>query len=146
MPQVPGLDAQGTLRHVIICGIEKGSIVRDDTDRKSFLDRMGLQALGSGTFIYAWSLMTNHAHIFLKSGTDGISTFMRGLLTGYAQYFNCRHRRLGHLFQNRYKSIICEEEAYFEKLVAYIHLNPLRAGDWSNRSKSLQGIPGAVMP
>ena len=53
---------------------------------------------------------------------------MRRLLSGYAQYFNRRHKRVGHLFQNRYKSIICEEEAYFDKLVAYIHLNPLRAG------------------
>ncbi len=53
---------------------------------------------------------------------------MRRLLSGYAQYFNRWHRWVGHLFQNRYKSIICEEEAYFDKLVAYIHLNPLRAG------------------
>ena len=63
----------------------------------------------------------------LKSGRQGLSTFMRRLLSGYAQYFNRHHRRVGHLFQNRYKSIICEEEAYFDKLVAYIHLNPLRA-------------------
>jgi len=128
MPRGPRLDAPGTLHHVIIRGIEQGSIVRDDTDRKSFLDRMGLQALGSGTCIYAFALMTNHAHLLLKSGPDGISTFMRRLLTGYAQQFNRRHKRVGHLFQNRYKSIICEEEAYFDKLVAYIHLNPLRAG------------------
>jgi len=128
MPRGPRLDAPGTLHHVIIRGIERGSIVRDDTDRKTFLDRMGLQARGSGTSIYAFALMTNHAHILLKSGPAGISTFMRRLLTGYAQYFNRRHTRVGHLFQNRYKSIICEEEAYFDKLVAYIHLNPLRAG------------------
>lgn len=53
---------------------------------------------------------------------------MRRLLSGYAQFYNRRHKRAGHLFQNRYKSIICEEEAYFDKLVAYIHLNPLKAG------------------
>ena len=72
--------------------------------------------------------MTNHAHTLLKSGEHGLSTFMRRLLSGYAQYYNRRHQRVGHLFQNRYKSIICEEDAYFDKLVAYIHLNPLRAG------------------
>jgi REP element-mobilizing transposase RayT len=113
---------------VIVRGIEQGSIVRDDTDRKTFIDRMGLLAKGSDTEIYAFALMTNHAHILLKSGPDGISKYMRCLLTGYAQYYNRRHKRAGHLFQNRYKSIICEEEAYFDKLVAYIHLNPLRAG------------------
>ena len=72
--------------------------------------------------------MTNYVHLLMKSGSDGLPTFMRRLLSGYAQYFNRRHKRVGHLFQNRYKSIICEEDAYFDKLVAYIHLNPLRAG------------------
>ncbi|TLU83899.1 MAG: hypothetical protein FDX30_06440 [Chlorobium sp.] len=128
MPRGPRLDAPGTLHHVIVRGIEQSSIVRDDTDRKTFIYRVGLLAKGSGTGIYAFALMTNHAHILLKSGQDGISKYMRCLLTGYAQYYNRRHKRAGHLFQNRYKSIICEEEAYFDKLVAYIHLNPLRAG------------------
>lgn len=128
MPRGPRLDAPGTLHHVMIRGIEQGSIVRDDTDRKAFVERMGKLAKGSGTSIYAFALMTNHAHILLKSGTNGLPTYMRRLLSGYAQFFNRRHRRVGHLFQNRYKSIICEEEAYFDKLVAYIHLNPLRAG------------------
>jgi hypothetical protein len=72
--------------------------------------------------------MSNHVHMLVKSGPDGLPAFMRRLLSGYAQYFNRRHQRVGHLFQNRYKSIICEEEGYFDKLVAYIHLNPLRAG------------------
>jgi len=113
----------------MVRGIEQGLVVRDDTDRQAFLDRMGKLARATGTSIYAFSLMSNHAHILLKSGPNGgLSTFMSRLLSGYAQYFNRRHKRVGHLFQNRYKSIICEEEAYFDKLVAYIHLNPLRAG------------------
>jgi len=128
MPRGARLDAPGTLHHVMVRGIEKGSIVRDDSDRTEFLHRMGLLAKTSGTSIYAFALMTNHAHILLKSGTIGLSLFMRRLLSGYAQYFNRRHKRVGHLFQDRYKSVICEEETYFDKLVAYIHLNPLRAG------------------
>lgn len=128
MPRGPRLDAPGTLHHVMIRGIEKGNIVRDDADKRDFLRRMGELAKESRTSLYAFALMTNHAHILLKSGTTGLSTYMRRLLSGYAQYFNRRHKRVGHLFQNRYKSIICEEEAYFDKLVAYIHLNPIRAG------------------
>ncbi|MCW8815677.1 MAG: transposase [Chlorobium sp.] len=140
MPRGARLDAPGTLHHVIIRGIEKGNIVRDDDDRKEFLRRMGELAHGMGTSIYAFALMTNHAHILLKSGEQGLSTFMRRLLSGYAQYFNRRHQRVGHLFQNRYKSIICEEDAYFDKLVAYIHLNPLRAG-LVNSFQELESYP-----
>jgi REP element-mobilizing transposase RayT len=127
MPRGPRLDTPGTLHHVIIRGIEKRKIVADDDDRDIFVARMGEVAVKTGTTIYAWVLMTNHAHILLKSGRDGLSTFMRKFLTGYSIYYNRRHDRHGHLFQNRYKSIVCEEETYFVKLVAYIHLNPLRA-------------------
>jgi hypothetical protein len=80
-----------------------------------------------GTTIYAWALMSNHAHLLLRSGLTGLSKFMRRLLTGYATSFNRRHRRHGVLFQNRYKSIVCEDDNYFLELVRYIHLNPLRA-------------------
>ena len=128
MPRGPRLDTPGTLHHVMIRGIEQGSIVRDDNDKNEFLKRMGMLAKETATAIYAFALMNNHAHILLKSGPRGLPTYMRRLLSGYAQYFNRRHKRVGHLFQNRYKSIICEEEPYFDKLVAYIHLNPLRAG------------------
>ena len=128
MPRGARLDAPGTLHHVIIRGIEKGAIVRDGQDRNEFIRRISELVKGTGARIYAFALLTNHAHILFKSGPEGLSTFMRRLLSGYAQYFNRRHKRVGHLFQNRYKSIICEEDAYFDKLVAYINLNPLRAG------------------
>ncbi|NTU59030.1 MAG: hypothetical protein HGB00_08980 [Chlorobiaceae bacterium] len=128
MPRGPRLDSPGTLHHVMVRGIERGFIVSDDEDRQSFINRLGKAAVSTGTTIYAWALMSNHAHILLKSGKAGLSTFMRKFLTGYATQFNGRHRRHGHLFQNRYKSIVCEEDTYFLKLVSYIHLNPLRAG------------------
>ena len=88
---------------------------------------MGDIASGTKTSIYAWSLLPNHAHILLCSGPSGLPKFMRRLLTGYAITYNRRHHRYGHLFQNRYKSIVCEEDSYFMELVRYIHLNPLRA-------------------
>lgn len=113
---------------MMVRGIEGNSIVADDEDRMYFVSRMGKVAAATGTSIYAWALLTNHAHILLKSGASGLSTFMRKLLTGYATGYNLRHKRHGHLFQNRYKSIVCEEEPYFLRLVSYIHLNPLRAG------------------
>ena len=76
----------------------------------------------------AWSFMTNHVHMLLRPSQCKLGQFMRRLLTGYAVTFNLRHHRSGHLFQNRYKSIICEEDPYLLELVRYIHLNPLRVG------------------
>lgn len=127
MPRQARLDAPGTLHHIMIRGIEKSNIVDDRNDRQDFVSRMGAIAANTKTAIYAWALMTNHAHILLRSGPKGVSTFMGRFLTGYAITYNKRHSRSGHLFQNRYKSIICQEDAYFQELVRYIHLNPLRA-------------------
>jgi len=90
---------------------------------------MGDLAVETDTVIYALALLNNHAHILLRSGSVGLPSYMRRLLTGYAISFNRRHHRHGHLFQNRYKSIVCEEDPYFRELVRYIHLNPLRAGN-----------------
>ncbi len=128
MPRGARLDSPGTLHHVIIRGIEKKPIVDDDVDRKNFVKRMGRLSKELETPVYAWVLMTNHAHALLRSGRTGLSTYMRRLLTGYAVVYNLRHRRHGHLFQNRCKSIVVDEDSYFKELVRYIHLNPLRAG------------------
>jgi len=128
MPRGARLDAPGTLHHVMIRGIEGRPIVDDEKDREDFVSRLGKLATETGTSIYAWALMSNHAHILLRSGPTGLSYLMRRLLAGYAVAYNRRHRRYGYLFQNRYKSIICEEDPYFKELVRYIHLNPLRAG------------------
>lgn len=127
MPRGSRLDAPGTLHHVIIRGIEKRRIADDEKDRVDFVGRMETLSQSLQTTVYAWALMTNHAHILLRSGPPGLSSFMRKLLTGYAGYYNRRHRRHGYLFQNRYKSIVVDEDAYFKELVRYIHLNPLRA-------------------
>ena len=128
MPRGPRLDTPGTLHHVMVRGIEKGPIVKDDLDRQDFVFQTGRLSKDTGTVVYAWALMTNHAHILLKSGREGMSSFMRKLLTGYAIRYNLKYRRHGYLFQNRYKSIVCQEDHYFQQLVSYIHLNPYRAG------------------
>jgi len=127
MPRQARLDSPGTLHHVMVRGIEKRDIVNDTYDREHMVSRLGDLAEETKTSVYAWALMSNHMHILLKSGPGGLSRFMRRLLTGYAVTYNIRHQRHGHVFQNRYKSIICDEDVYFQELVRYIHLNPLRA-------------------
>ena len=127
MPRLARLDAPGVLHHIIIRGIERRKIFRDDQDKDNLTVRLSILLPETKTSCYAWALMSNHAHFLIRSGKAGISTLMRRLLTGYAIYFNRKYRRHGQLFQNRYKSIICQEDIYFKELVRYIHLNPLRA-------------------
>ncbi|MGD9066007.1 MAG: transposase [Desulfobacterales bacterium] len=124
MPRLARLDAPGVLHHVIIHGIERRGIFRDDFERENFLERLSILVPETQTICYAWVFMSNHAHFLLRIGLGGIAHLMRRLLTGYAVSFNRRH---GQLFQNRCKSIICQEDAYFKELVRYIHLNPVRA-------------------
>ncbi len=127
MPRQARLDAPGVLQHVMARGIERRKIFWDDKDRFSFLERLAVILEETQTQCYAWTLIPNHFHLLLRTGPTPLSTVMRRLMTGYAVTFNIRHRRSGHLFQNRYKSVICEEDAYLLELIRYIHLNPLRA-------------------
>jgi len=109
-------------------GIERRKLFLDDADRQSFLDRLAIVLEETQTQCYAWALIPNHFHLLLRTGPTPVSKVMRRLMTGYAVTFNKRHKRAGHLFQNRYKSVVCEEDAYLLELIRYIHLNPLRAG------------------
>jgi len=128
MPRQARLDAPGVLQHVIARGIEKTRIFRDEVDYRFFIKRLG-ELLEENHFdCFAWVLLPNHLHLLLRTGPIPLATFMRRLMTSYATYYNRRHKRSGHLFQNRYKSFVCEEDPYFLELVRYIHLNPLRSG------------------
>lgn len=127
MPRQARLDTPGALHHIMVRGIDKSTIFDDDEDKTRFLERLGRCVGEGGCSVYAWVLMDNHVHILFRSGKDGISSVMRKLLTWYAQHYNRWHNRRGHLFENRYKSILCDEENYLLALVRYIHLNPVRA-------------------
>ena len=127
MPRGPRLDAPGVLHHVMARGIERRKIFIEEADYQDFVDRQGKVLVEGGGVCYAWSLMPNHFHLLLRTGSVPLVRVMQRLLTGYAVNFNFRHKRAGHLFQNRYKSIVVEEEPYLLELVRYIHLNPLRA-------------------
>jgi putative transposase len=126
MPRIARLDTPGLLHHVMIRGIERRKIFNDDKDRENLVERLSTLLPETETQCYAWSFLPNHAHFLLRSGPGGIAALMRRLLTGYAVSYNRRHKRHGQLFQNRFKSIICQEDSYLQELVRYIHLNPLR--------------------
>jgi len=128
MPRQPRLDAPGALHHVMGRGIERTNIFRTDADREDFVNRLAHLCFEGSLVVYAWSFLSNHFHLLVRTGREPISRSMKKLLTGYVVNFNLRHKRSGHLFQNRYKSIICEEDPYLLELTRYIHLNPVRAG------------------
>jgi putative transposase len=127
MPRKARIDAPGALHHIIVRGIERRRIFADAQDRDNFIERLGDIVTETKTFCFGWALIPNHVHLLLRTGQTSLATVMRRLLTGYAVSYNRRHRRYGHLFQNRYKSILCQEDSYLLELVRYIHLNPLRA-------------------
>ena len=126
MPRQPRLDAPGALHHVMGRGIDGVKIFSNRKDREDFLERLADLCGADALSIYAWALMSNHFHLLVRTANQLLSNSMRKLLTGYVVNYNRRHKRYGYLFQNRYKSIICEDDPYLLELTRYIHLNPLR--------------------
>jgi putative transposase len=108
MPRKARIDSPGALHHIICRGIERRKIFIDNADKNNLVARLGRVISETQTPCYAWALIDNHFHLLLKTGNMPIATLMRKLLTGYAVSFNLRHNRTGHLFQNRYKSILCQ--------------------------------------
>ena len=133
MPRTKRLDWKNAVHHVMARGVEKRNIFIDDSDRRRFVSRLGRYVKETGIDIYAWVLMPNHIHILARTSDIPLSKFMQKTLTAYAVYFNKKHDRAGHLFQNRYRSILVQEESYFLELIRYIHLNPLRSGILNSR-------------
>ena len=127
MPRQARIDAPGAVHHIIVRGIEARKVFRSDLDRADFVERLAAIITETHTQCLACALIPNHVHLLLRTGRVPIATVMQRLLTGYAVRFNRKYRRHGQLFQNRYKSILCQEDPYLKELVRYIHLNPLRA-------------------
>jgi putative transposase len=115
------------LYRVIARGIERRKIFIDKYDYEDFLSRLEKALDKTGSKCLAFSLLANHFHLLIMRGPQPLAELMRRLMTGYAVHFNLRHKRAGHLFQNRYKAILWDMDSYFLALVAHIHLNPLRA-------------------
>ena len=117
----------GAVYHVISRGNERKPIVRDDADREKRLDWLRRTVETYGWHLHAFTLMTNHEHLFVQTPEANLSAGMQYLNGSYTSYFNRRHRRAGHLFQGRFKGHLVEEEGYYLEISRYIHLNSVRA-------------------
>lgn len=127
MARRPREDVEGCLFHVISRGNNRQKIFLDKEDYRHYLSKVRFYQNKFSITIYACCLMPNHVHFLVKRGEQPLSKFMQGLQQSYALYFHKKYKRVGHLFQGRYKAILCDGDAYFLELVRYIHLNPVRS-------------------
>ncbi len=128
MARRPRLFAPGLLYHVIVRGNQRRKTFLNDGDYQAYLTRLGHYRRRYDYTIHAYCLMPNHVHLLVESSRAPLGKFMQGLQQSYSQYFNLRHRKSGHVFQGRYKAIVCDKDEYLLQLIRYIHLNPVRAG------------------
>jgi len=127
MARLARVEYPGALYHVITRGNQRQRIFRDDRDREKYLEILSSLKKQYSFRIPAYVLMLNHVHLLLESGEVPLSRIMQRLGSGYTQYFNRRHQQVGHLFQGRYKAILCDKDSYLLELTRYLHLNPVRA-------------------
>lgn len=127
MPRQARIDYPGALHHVIGRGIERKFIFKEDEHKREFYRRLADNLSQYSVQCYAWCIMGNHFHLLLQTGDDSVAKLMRAVLTGYAVYYNRKHKRSGYLFQNRYKAVLCDRDEYLLSLIRYIHLNPVKA-------------------
>jgi REP element-mobilizing transposase RayT len=128
MPRNARVRSKSKIYHVIVRGVNRQDIFSDDVDREKFLQILYECKELSGFELYGYCLMTNHVHLLIKEGAETVSQIMRRIGTRYVQFFNWKHNRIGHLFQDRFKSEAVTDDRYFLTVLRYIHHNPLQAG------------------
>lgn len=124
----------GAFYHVTCRGNEQRVIFRDDQDRETFLGRLQVSLRDYQVHMHVYVLMDNHFHLVVETPQANLSEFMRHFNVSYTGYFNRRHKRVGHLYQGRFKAIVVEADAYLLEVSRYVHLNPIRAGRLRGRS------------
>jgi len=124
----------GAFYHVTCRGNERRAIYRDDRDRSLFLEKLRGSLATYDVELHAYVLMSNHFHLLVATSKGNLSEFMRHFNISYTAAFNRRHRRVGHLFQGRYKAILIDQDNYLLELSRYVHLNPVRIKGYRGRS------------
>lgn len=122
------IEHEGAIYHIIIKGIEGTDIFSDDVDRNKFLKLLEEMSNSFKVDIFSYALMDTHSHLLLKTEEANLSQAMQFLNSSYAHWFNYRHIRKGHLFQDRYKSHLILNPLYLYSVASYISLNPVEAG------------------
>ncbi|HCC07424.1 MAG TPA: transposase [Clostridiales bacterium] len=114
--------------HIMIRGNEKKNIFIDEIDKYKFIKILREKILKTNSIIYAYCLMDNHVHMIVKENTTSISELIKSINVNYVGYFNKKYKRVGHLFADRFKSEVIEDEGYLLMVIRYLHNNPIKAG------------------
>jgi len=146
------IEFPGAFYHVMVRGNQKQTIFHDKQDRVKYLEIIERYKKQHSFLIYAYTLMINHVHLLIETPKTPISKIMQVINLTYTIYFNRKYKKVGHLFQGRYKSYLCDKDAYLLSLVRYVHLNPVRAKlvktakeyKWSSHQDYLYGSKGIV--
>ena len=128
MPRTARRKAESKIYHIVLRGINKQTIFFDDEDREVFLNRMKLAKEKKEYKVYAFCLMGNHIHLLLREGEVSIGNIFRMILSSYVYWYNRKYKRVGNLFQDRYRSEIVKDDAHLLGAARYIHQNPVKAG------------------
>lgn len=151
MARKPRVQYQGAFYHVIVRGNQRQKVFLEEGDFDHYRRLLISYRKRYSFTLYAYVLMPNHVHLLMEQGGNDLSKIMQGLQQSYTQYFNRQYGKTGHLFQGRYKAILCDRDAYLLELIRYIHLNPVRAGMvkradeylWSSHRTYLEGRSSA---
>jgi len=128
MPRRLRIEFEGAIYHVMARGNARQKIVRDDADRRRLIDGLEHTVVRHGWEVLCYVVMGNHLHLMVKTPRPNLGAGMQSFLSGYAIWAGRRWRRLGHLFQGRYRAEMIEDESYYWTVSRYVHLNPVRAG------------------
>ncbi|MBN2407591.1 MAG: transposase [Elusimicrobia bacterium] len=128
MPRRPRIDHKGGLYHIINKGVKGGNICQDETDYLKILEYLRTTQRSYPFKCYGYVILPDHFHILMERLNDPLSCIMKSFLLKYVLYFNRKYSRKGHVFQDRYKAVLCQKEHYLRKLVRYIHMDPVRDG------------------
>ena len=127
MARRPRIEFEGAFYHVITRGNQRQKIFKDKDDFLKYLEILFNYKIRYKYFLYAYVLMNNHIHLLVETQETPLSKILQGINQSYTTYFNRKYKTVGHLFQGRYKAILCDRDEYLLSLVKYIHLNPVRA-------------------
>lgn len=153
MARRPRIHYPGGLYHVIARGNKGLKVFQRDRDYKLYLQLIEEYKERYGFLLYAYVLMPTHVHLLVEVGEVPLSRVMQSLQFRYTRNYNVRYQSWGHLFQGRYKAILCDKDSYLVELSAYIHLNPVRVGlvkdpseyPWSSYREYLRGNGGELV-
>lgn len=146
MPRYARVLSQTQIYHVMLRGNDRQKIFIDEDDKNRIIDILSDKKKSGAFYIYAFSVMDNHIHLIIKEGSDSLSRAIKRIAISYAYYFNKKYKRIGHVFQDRYRSENIADDSYLLAAVRYVHQNPLKAGissidgyRWSSYGEYISG-------